>query len=279
MKTYKTFLNELNEDVDPEEAGKKFKEYEKKYYEEAKEVYFSEHLDEEWFRERYYEDEYKMKLDYFNDIHNKVFKEIIDNGCELPYLKFPQKLDENKTQDYTEPNILFLQYIPPSIKRDEFTNLFKDEEGFIECYFSDPSQFPPKNFYRFAWLVFDNEENANKVLKKNAGNHLKYSEDKDFIFNAMLNKSRPPSVLPPTANDRLEKDFTQINTLIDALDKSRSYENTFEGILNNDNIKSLTTREKMKIAVHYLKRCYLYSYYSGIQYFDYGQIIFVYIFI
>lgn len=51
----------------------------------------------------------------------------------------------------------------------------------------------------------------------------------------------------------------------------------FSSILENENINKLSIRNKMKIAVYYLKRVYLYSYYSGVQYYDYGQIIFVYI--
>lgn len=169
--------------------------------------------------------EHERKIAELNEVHDRICKEIIEKNIELNILNTENKSssDENQKDIYIEPNIIFLQNLPPIVSRDQFNNLFNKYDGFIESYFSDPSQFPPKYFFRFAWLVFDTSEHANTVLSKCGGEHLQYVEKKDFIFNGAINKSRPPSILPADAINRLEKDYNQILHLISELDKTRVY--------------------------------------------------------
>lgn len=52
--TYKQFIQELEDDVLPSEAERRYQEYKSEYISTQKRTYFEAHKDEEWLRDKYH---------------------------------------------------------------------------------------------------------------------------------------------------------------------------------------------------------------------------------
>ncbi|POO01493.1 Zinc finger, C2H [Trema orientale] len=77
LMSYKQFIQELEDDVLPAEAERRYQEYRSEYISTQKRAYFNAHKDEEWLRDKYHPTSLLAVIERRNDLARKVAKDFL----------------------------------------------------------------------------------------------------------------------------------------------------------------------------------------------------------
>ncbi|KAF3684891.1 serrate RNA effector molecule isoform X1 [Capsicum chacoense] len=75
LKSYKQFIQELEDDILPAEAESRYQEYKSGYIEAHKRVYFGAHKDEEWLKDKYHPTNLISVIERRNELARKLAKD------------------------------------------------------------------------------------------------------------------------------------------------------------------------------------------------------------
>ncbi|XP_031264435.1 serrate RNA effector molecule isoform X1 [Pistacia vera] len=77
LMSYKQFIQELEDDILPAEAERRYQEYKSEYISTQKRVFFDAHKDEEWLKDKYHPTNLLSVIERRNELARKVAKEFL----------------------------------------------------------------------------------------------------------------------------------------------------------------------------------------------------------
>ncbi|KAJ8766830.1 hypothetical protein K2173_008384 [Erythroxylum novogranatense] len=77
LMSYKQFIQELEDDILPAEAERRYQEYKSEYISTQKRVFFEAHKDEEWLRDKYHPTNLIAVIERRNELSRKVAKDFL----------------------------------------------------------------------------------------------------------------------------------------------------------------------------------------------------------
>ncbi|KAG8655576.1 serrate RNA effector molecule isoform X1 [Manihot esculenta] len=77
LMSYKQFIQELEDDILPAEAERRYQEYKSEYISTQKRVFFEAHKDEEWLRDKYHPTNLVSVVERRNELARKVAKDFL----------------------------------------------------------------------------------------------------------------------------------------------------------------------------------------------------------
>ncbi|KAL5763602.1 hypothetical protein ACOSP7_015952 [Xanthoceras sorbifolium] len=77
LMSYKQFIQELEDDILPAEAERRYQEYKSEYISTQKRVFFDAHKDEEWLKDKYHPTNLLAVIERRNELARKVAKEFL----------------------------------------------------------------------------------------------------------------------------------------------------------------------------------------------------------
>ncbi|XP_059300252.1 serrate RNA effector molecule-like isoform X1 [Lycium ferocissimum] len=77
LKSYKQFIHELEDDILPAEAERRYQEYKSGYIEAQKRAYFDVHKDEEWLKDKYHPTNLISVIGRRNELARKLAKDFV----------------------------------------------------------------------------------------------------------------------------------------------------------------------------------------------------------
>ncbi|KAM7256288.1 hypothetical protein ACFE04_012029 [Oxalis oulophora] len=77
LMSYKQFIQELEDDILPAEAERRYQEYKSEYISTQKRVFFNTHKDEEWLKDKYHPTNLLAVIERRNELAKKVAKEFL----------------------------------------------------------------------------------------------------------------------------------------------------------------------------------------------------------
>lgn len=106
LMSYKQFIQELEDDVLPAEAERRYQEYKSEYISTQKRTYFEAHKDEEWLKNKYHPTNLLTVIERRNDLARKVAKDfLLDlHSGSLDMGPGANALSMNKAGQTSEPN-------------------------------------------------------------------------------------------------------------------------------------------------------------------------------
>lgn len=113
----------------------------------------------------------------------------------------------------TDSMTLYLKYIPVHIKRQELTDLLKDNlNGFVHLSMSEPMR--NHGFERLAWVTFESEHDTEQALQKI--DTLTLDLFKLSAARSHPNKKKTPvRIAPPLPEKQIEYDYEICKQLIE----------------------------------------------------------------
>ncbi|CAN1251493.1 Serrate RNA effector molecule [Linum perenne] len=106
LMSYKQFIQELEDDILPSEAERRYQEYKSEYISTQKRVFFDAHKDEEWLKDKYHPTNLVSVIERRNELARKVAKEFLldlQSGT-LDLGPGVNALPPNKTGQASNPN-------------------------------------------------------------------------------------------------------------------------------------------------------------------------------
>ncbi|XP_021720640.1 serrate RNA effector molecule-like [Chenopodium quinoa] len=106
LMSYKQFIQELEDDVVPAEAERRYQEYKSEYISTQKRTYFEAHKDEEWLKNKYHPTNLLTVIERRNELARKVAKDfLLDlHSGSLDMGPGANALTMNKSGQTSEPN-------------------------------------------------------------------------------------------------------------------------------------------------------------------------------
>ncbi|KAL8483471.1 hypothetical protein ACS0TY_026237 [Phlomoides rotata] len=105
MMTYKHFIQELEDDILPTEAERRYQEYRTEYISTQKKTYFNAHKDEEWLKDKYHPTNLLAVIEWRNEIARKLAKDFqLDLQSGTLDLGPDFSPSSNKTEQPSEPD-------------------------------------------------------------------------------------------------------------------------------------------------------------------------------
>ncbi|GAB4859920.1 hypothetical protein Ancab_011399 [Ancistrocladus abbreviatus] len=106
LMSYKQFIQELEDDVLPSEAERRYQEYKSEYISTQKRTYFEVHKDEEWLRDKYHPTNLLSVIERRNELARKVAKDfLLDlHSGNLDIAPVASSASMNKSGHTSEPN-------------------------------------------------------------------------------------------------------------------------------------------------------------------------------
>ncbi|XP_073138199.1 serrate RNA effector molecule [Henckelia pumila] len=105
MMSYKQFIQELEDDILPTEAERRYQEYKSEYISTQKRAYFNAHKDEEWLKDKYHPTNLLAVIERRNEVAKKLAKDFqldLQNGTlDLGPSFNPSS---NRAEQSSEPN-------------------------------------------------------------------------------------------------------------------------------------------------------------------------------
>uniref|UniRef100_A0A1J3ENV3 Serrate RNA effector molecule n=1 Tax=Noccaea caerulescens TaxID=107243 RepID=A0A1J3ENV3_NOCCA len=107
LMSYKQFIQELEDDILPSEAERRYQEYKSEYITTQKRVFFNTHKDEDWLKNKYHPTNILSVIEKRNELARKVAKDILldlqsgtlDLGPAVTPLKKPSQTSEPNSED------------------------------------------------------------------------------------------------------------------------------------------------------------------------------------
>ncbi|KAG4135419.1 hypothetical protein ERO13_D08G213400v2 [Gossypium hirsutum] len=106
LMSYKQFIQELEDDILPAEAERRYQEYKSEYISTQKRAFFDAHKDEEWLRDKYHPTNLVTVIERRNELARKVAKDFfldLQSGT-LDLTPGVNALSANKSGQTSEPN-------------------------------------------------------------------------------------------------------------------------------------------------------------------------------
>ncbi|KAI3450099.1 hypothetical protein Pfo_006764 [Paulownia fortunei] len=106
MMSYKQFIQELEDDILPAEAERRYQEYRTEYISTQKRTYFNAHKDEEWLKDKYHPTNLLAVIERRNELARKLAKDFqldLQNGT-LDFGPGVTPSSSNKEEQTSEPN-------------------------------------------------------------------------------------------------------------------------------------------------------------------------------
>ncbi|XP_022755662.1 serrate RNA effector molecule-like [Durio zibethinus] len=106
LMSYKQFIQELEDDILPAEAERRYQEYKSEYISTQKRAYFESHKDEEWLRDKYHPTNLVTVIERRNELARKVAKDFLldlQSGT-LDLSPGVNALSSNKSGQTSDPN-------------------------------------------------------------------------------------------------------------------------------------------------------------------------------
>ncbi|XP_074303079.1 serrate RNA effector molecule-like [Silene latifolia] len=103
LMSYKQFIQELEDDVLPSEAERRYQEYKSEYISTQKRTYFEAHKDEEWLRNKYHPTNLLTVIERRNELARKVAKDFLLD-LHSGSLDLGPGANANKSGQTSEPN-------------------------------------------------------------------------------------------------------------------------------------------------------------------------------
>ncbi|XP_039007252.1 serrate RNA effector molecule-like isoform X1 [Hibiscus syriacus] len=106
LMTYKQFIQELEDDILPAEAERRYQEYKSEYISTQKQAFFDAHKDEEWLRDKYHPTNLVTVIERRNELARKVAKDFLldlQSGT-LDLTPGVNAFSSNKSGQTSEPN-------------------------------------------------------------------------------------------------------------------------------------------------------------------------------
>ncbi|KAG2327343.1 hypothetical protein Bca4012_036353 [Brassica carinata] len=104
LMSYKQFIQELEDDILPSEAERRYQEYKSEYITTQKRVYFNTHKEEEWLKDKYHPTNLLTVIERRNELAQKVAKDFLLNLQSGNLDLGPAATALNKTGRASEPN-------------------------------------------------------------------------------------------------------------------------------------------------------------------------------
>ncbi|CAA3020859.1 serrate RNA effector molecule [Olea europaea subsp. europaea] len=105
MMSYKQFIQELEDDILPSEAERRYQEYKSEYISTQKRAYFNAHKDEEWLKDKYHPTNLLAVIERRNEIAQKSAKDFqLDLQSGTLDLGPAVNPSSNKSEQSSEPN-------------------------------------------------------------------------------------------------------------------------------------------------------------------------------
>uniref|UniRef100_A0A2P2MKY1 C2H2-type domain-containing protein n=1 Tax=Rhizophora mucronata TaxID=61149 RepID=A0A2P2MKY1_RHIMU len=106
LMSYKQFIQELEDDILPAEAERRYQEYKSEYISTQKQVFFEAHKDEEWLKDKYHPTNLIAVIERKNELARKVAKDFLldlQSGT-LDLGPGINSLSSSKTGQMSDPN-------------------------------------------------------------------------------------------------------------------------------------------------------------------------------
>ncbi|KAF9676333.1 hypothetical protein SADUNF_Sadunf09G0127800 [Salix dunnii] len=106
LMSYKQFIQELEDDILPSEAERRYQEYKSEYISTQKRVFFEAHKDEEWLKDKYHPTNLVAVIERRNELARKVAKDFLldlQSGT-LDLGPGVNALSSNKSGQASDPN-------------------------------------------------------------------------------------------------------------------------------------------------------------------------------
>ncbi|KAL2485531.1 Serrate RNA effector molecule [Abeliophyllum distichum] len=105
MMSYKQFIQELEDDILPTEAERRYQEYKSEYISTQKRAYFNAHKDEEWLKDKYHPTNLLAVIERRNELARKSAKDFqLDLQSGTLDLGPAVNPSSNKSEQASEPN-------------------------------------------------------------------------------------------------------------------------------------------------------------------------------
>ncbi|KAF8111146.1 hypothetical protein N665_0076s0141 [Sinapis alba] len=104
LMSYKQFIQELEDDILPSEAERRYQEYKSEYITTQKRVYFNTHKEEEWLKDKYHPTNLLTVIERRNELAQKVAKDFLLDLQSGNLDLGPAVTALNKTSRTSEPN-------------------------------------------------------------------------------------------------------------------------------------------------------------------------------
>ncbi|KAL2507385.1 Serrate RNA effector molecule [Forsythia ovata] len=105
MMSYKQFIQELEDDILPAEAERRYQEYKSEYISTQKRAYFNAHKDEEWLKDKYHPTNLLAVIERRNELARKSAKDFqLDLQSGTLDLGPAVNPSSNKSEQASEPN-------------------------------------------------------------------------------------------------------------------------------------------------------------------------------
>jgi len=194
----------------------------------------------------------KSMKDFSNtNINNNINK----NFSNTPYYAFEK-----------EKRRLNFFLLSKNITRNEILDFTKETNGFEFISLSYPIR--DKDFSRFCFLYYDNEENTKNALEK-INKMINENENLKKIYPKITEESKIKiRVTPPLFDNRIEEDLNYSKQIIEIFDKEFNIENN--SIFINENNRS--KENQLDIQILYLRRVHGFCYYCIKKFDDEGNL-------
>ncbi|XWS71786.1 hypothetical protein CRYUN_Cryun03dG0168400 [Craigia yunnanensis] len=106
LMSYKQFIQELEDDILPAEAERRYQEYKSEYISTQKGAFFDTHKDEEWLKDKYHPTNLVTVIERRNELAHKVTKDLLldlQSGT-LDLSPGVNPLSSNKSRQTSDPN-------------------------------------------------------------------------------------------------------------------------------------------------------------------------------
>ncbi|CAA7022662.1 unnamed protein product [Microthlaspi erraticum] len=104
LMSYKQFIQELEDDILPSEAERRYQEYKSEYITTQKRVYFNTHKDEDWLKNKYHPTNLLSVIEKRNELARKVAKDFLLDLQSGAVDLGPSVTALNKSDRTNEPN-------------------------------------------------------------------------------------------------------------------------------------------------------------------------------
>eukprot|EP01029_Cantina_marsupialis_P027964 TRINITY_DN774237_c0_g1_i1.p1 TRINITY_DN774237_c0_g1~~TRINITY_DN774237_c0_g1_i1.p1 ORF type:complete len:513 (+),score=157.05 TRINITY_DN774237_c0_g1_i1:27-1565(+) len=284
LKTYKQFINDLPDDMAPEEYASKYAHYKREWNQSASKFFFEAHKSDEWFVEKYAPKQRMAKRqaqrDHAKSAVNVIFEKL-ENQDETFDFTSAFKRDRSERCERT----VVLPNIPSWVTNAALTASLTDCPDF-DLHFSSCSA--SEGYHRRAFLVFENKEDSDDILNNDRWRGLRIENERStmkddegevlkdsFILTAQSWKPLPSAVNRcAAAKERIVVDLEQAIKLSRSFDNEHglnSNENGIDKLIESEFFKNLDEMKKLDLIREYLLTVHLCSYYTAKRYNSVGE--------
>jgi len=294
LKSYKQFVElHTEEGMSTEELLKAYENYKIEHSKKQARSFFSEHKNDEWFREKYdpfyieqkknykvewakkqlqsFEEELNqgsLKWNLSTDLaskHDDHHSEENEEGHSLEVESEKKEGDQDKSNILSPHNreysAIFIKNVTPTIGKKHLLEFFQSFEGFVGLSLSLAN---PPTFNRLAWVVYQTKDQCYYVIREVDGKKINEVE-LQLAMNKTLLVEKSIRLAPPFASTehRIQSDLSHAKGLCIRFDREKDIVNP---LLASSDFESLPTIEQLDKLITYLRRVHIFCYYCTEDY-------------